>query len=103
MLLALFADGHRVVLIDAVIGGAPGTVMQLDPDALAAGPTPVSSHGLGVREAIALAKMLYGAVAIAIVGVAIDPPREVRVGLSPAVAAAIAPAADLAVALATGC
>ncbi|MCE9572949.1 MAG: hydrogenase maturation protease [Deltaproteobacteria bacterium] len=102
VLLPLFAEGRRVVLIDAVIGAAPGTVMQLDPDALATGPAPVSSHGLGVREAIALGRTLYGAVAIAIVGIAIDPPREARVGLSAAVEAAIAPASALASALATG-
>jgi hydrogenase maturation protease len=104
ILLALLEAGHRVVVVDAVAGGGPpGAVIRLDPGALGAGPTPLSSHGLGVAEAIALARALYGEPAVArlaIVGIAIARPAVHAVGLSPAVAAAVAPAAALAAELA---
>jgi hydrogenase maturation protease len=100
LLLALLPAGHRVVVVDAVAGGGPpGTVMQLDPAALGTGPTPLSSHGLGVAEAIALARTLYGDEAVtrlAIVGIAIERPAAHAIGLSPAIAAAVGPAAELA-------
>jgi hydrogenase maturation protease len=104
ILLALLEAGHRVVVVDAVAGGGPpGTVMQLDPAALGTGPTPLSSHGLSVAEAIALARTLYGDAAVArlaIVGIAIERPAAHAVGLSPAVGAAVGPAAAFAAALA---
>jgi len=104
ILLALLEAGHRVVIVDAVVGGgSPGRVMQLDPAGLGTGPTPLSSHGLGVSEAIALARTLYGDAAVArlaIIGIAIERPATHAVGLSPAVAAAVGPAAALAAALA---
>lgn len=107
ILLALLADGHRVVVVDAVAGGGPpGAVIRIDPDALAAGgAAPLSSHGLGVAEAIAIARTLHGdgvVAGLAIVGVAIGRPAAHAIGLSPAVAAAIGPAAALAAELAAG-
>jgi len=104
VVLALLEAGRRVVVVDAVVGGGPpGTVLRLDPGALAGGPAPLSSHGIGVAEAIELARTLYGeriAAAVAIVGIAIDRPLHASVELSPAVAAAIEPAAALAAELA---
>jgi hydrogenase maturation protease len=104
LVLALLEADRRVVLVDAVVGGgAPGSVTRLDVDALASGPTPLSSHGIGVAEAIALASSLYGAACLArieIVGVAIARPTGPAIGLSPAVAAAVEPAAMLAAMLA---
>ena len=104
VVLALLEAGRRVVVVDAVVGGGPpGTVLRLDPGDLAGGPAPLSSHGIGVAEAIELAGTLYGeriAAAVAIVGVAIDRPQRAAVELSPAVAAAIEPAAALAAGLA---
>lgn len=105
ILLALLEAGHRLVVVDAVVGGGPpGSVIRLAPDALGSGPTPLSSHGLGVAEAIALARMLYGpriVAELAIIGIAIDRPRVHAVGLSPAVAAAVGPAAALVAELAS--
>lgn len=104
VVLALLEAGRRVVVVDAVVGGGPpGTVLRLDPGDLAGGPAPLSSHGIGVAEAIELAGTLYGeriAAAVAIVGVAIDRPQRAALELSPAVAAAIEPAAVLAAGLA---
>jgi hydrogenase maturation protease len=105
IVLALLEAGRRVVIVDAVVGGgAPGTVLRLDPGALASGPAPLSSHGIGVAEALELARTLYGegaARGVAIVGISIDRPASSAIGLSPAVAAAVEPAAALAAALAT--
>jgi len=104
ILLTLLEDERRVVVVDAVVdGGAPGSVRQLDTGALVSGSAHLSSHGLGVAEALELARTLYGAQVagdIRIVGIAIDHPTGAMLGLSPAVAAAVEPAAVLAVALA---
>jgi len=104
VVLSLLAGERRVVLVDAVVGGgAPGSVLRLTAEALGSGPRPLSSHGLGVAEALELAATLYGTPIgerVEIVGVAIAPPAGSVVGLSPAVAAAVEPAAALALALA---
>jgi hydrogenase maturation protease len=104
ILLTLLEDERRVVVVDAVVdGGVAGSVLQLDLGALASGPAPLSSHGIGVAEALELARTLYGAQVVGgvqIVGIAIDHPTGAMLGLSPAVAAAVEPAAVLAVALA---
>ena len=94
------ATGKRV----AVVGAGPaGQVLRLDPSALARGPAPLSSHGLGVAEAIELARALGlpALASLAVIGVAIDPPARAGAAMSPAVAAAIAPAVELVLALAT--
>ena len=89
----------RVVLVDAVVGaGSPGRVFQLDPDALADGPSPVSSHMVPVAQALRLARALTAdgvGPSIRIVGISIDRPEPLSSGLSPAVLAAVQPAADL--------
>lgn len=106
VVLVLLEAERRIVLVDAVVdGGAPGSVIRLAAGALASGPTPLSSHGIGVAEAIELARTLYGAESVArvdIVGVAIARPTGAGFGLSPAVAAAVEPAAALAASLAGG-
>jgi hydrogenase maturation protease len=92
------------VLVDAVVGGgAPGSVVRITAEALGSAPQPLSSHGLGVAEALELASTLYGAAIserVEIVGVAIARPAGATFGLSPAVAAAVEPAAALAASLA---
>jgi hydrogenase maturation protease len=104
VVLALLEAGRRIVVVDAVVGGGPvGAVIRLDPQALGSGPQPLSSHGVGVAEALELARILYGehvTTKVAIVGIAIDRPRVLGGELSPAVAAAIEPAAALALTLA---
>lgn len=104
VVLALLEAGRRVVVVDAVVGGGPpGRVLRLDPGELSGGPAPLSSHGIGVAEAIELARTLLGeriAAAVAIVGVAIDRPSRAAIELSAAVAAALEPAAALAAELA---
>lgn len=103
VLLSLCEAARRIVLVDAVVGGGPpGTVIRLDARDLAGTITPLSSHGLGIAEAVELARTLYGEPRLDIVGISIDLPTHHAVELSPAVAAAIEPAATLAAALATG-
>jgi hydrogenase maturation protease len=107
--LSLLEDGARVIAVDAVVGaGRPGEVMLLEGEQVAAGvaaAAPVSTHGLGLADAIGLARALHGdaaARAVTVVGVVIERPRALGAGLSPAIAAAVAPAAAMAMRLALG-
>lgn len=105
VILALLAEGRRVVVVDAVVGnGAPGEVLHLRPATLAERASSVSSHGIGVAETLALAGILYGGDvlrAVEIVGVLADGEPRLGSKLSPAVAAAVGPAAALAARLAS--
>ncbi|OFX19399.1 MAG: hypothetical protein A2V77_04080 [Anaeromyxobacter sp. RBG_16_69_14] len=101
-LLWLLATPDPVVLVDGLLGEPAGEVCEMAPEALDARST-VSSHGLGVGEAIATARALYPesmAPRISVVGVAIGRPSSYRKGLSPGVAAAVDGAAALAISLA---
>jgi hydrogenase maturation protease len=99
-------DGTALVVVDAVVGGAsPGRVHRLAPDDLtAAGLRPPSTHGLGVLDAIALARAIHPAAArarVELVVVEIDePPPRAGEGLSPAIAASVDEAARAALAAA---
>ena len=97
-LVTLLATPAPVVLVDAVLGGTPGEVIELGPEQLDARDVrPVSTHGLGVAQAIALARTLAPdtvSPAIRIVGITIAPPARYLQALSPAVAAAIPRAVD---------
>jgi len=89
-----FADAGHVILIDAMCaGGAPGTIYRLTLEELEerakAGTSNLSAHGLGVVEAVGLAR---------VVGMRVPPtvvfgvePGEVTLGegLSPPVEAAM--------------
>lgn len=99
-LIALLETPRPVVLVDAMVGhGAIGEVLAFGVEALDApsrGPRPVSTHGVDIGHAIALARLLSGdalSPAIWVVGVTIAPPRRFVHGLSPAVHAAIPAAA----------
>ncbi|HVV85226.1 MAG TPA: hydrogenase maturation protease, partial [Kofleriaceae bacterium] len=112
IVVGLLEAGRAVVLVDAVVdAGPPGTIVRLEPAALARGPTPLSSHGLGVAEAIELARALAlpALASLAVIGIAIERPARATLptapdaagtGLSPAIAAAVGPAAALAISLA---
>ena len=85
---------ENLIVIDAVqLGAAPGTVHVLAWDAIpASGGTAVSLHGLGIREAVAVGRMLYPEIMprrIYLVG--IEGRRFDQLGeeMTPAVAAAI--------------
>lgn len=98
-LIPLLETAGPVILVDAVVGAEPGDVLDLAPDDLARhGLTPLSTHGVGVVQAIALARTLSpDAVSprIRIVGVGIAPPApSYHPALSPPVAAAVPRAAQ---------
>ena len=58
-LMWLLPASANVVLVDAALGPSAGRVMVLDIASLArAGVQPVSSHGIGVREVVELARLL---------------------------------------------
>lgn len=94
LLNVLVAGASRVLVIDAVVGGGrPGTVHVLDRANLEEGLRPVSSHGIGVREAIELGERLNPALEVILIGISIDPPNALGEGLSPEVAASVSEAA----------
>jgi hydrogenase maturation protease len=103
-LLDLLRTTGPVVIVDAVVGkGSPGEVVELDAaDFERASDRPLSSHGLDVVGAIALARMLSEdetSPRIQIVGVRIAAPARWTCGLSPAVGAAVERAARIALRL----
>lgn len=106
-LVSLLQTPSTVVVVDAVLASPPGEVLDLSPSDLAAGaPVPVSTHGLGVGQAIELARITAPdrlSPDIRIVGVSIggrrapsgdpEPRASDEPGLSPQVAAAVPRAA----------
>ncbi len=88
-----------LVIVDAVAGLTPGLVRWLEERDLAA-VVRVSSHGVGLAEALALARHLAAGedatAEVRILGIGIGPPPAPGsgTGLSPAVAAAIPVAVD---------
>lgn len=101
-LVALVEPGLRIVLVDAVLGHPAGQVVEPTLSTLASGSArAVSSHGLGVPEAVGLAQALGGAdpSAVRIVAITIHRPEGYRSGLSPEVAAAVPAALERVMAL----
>lgn len=97
-LLPLLETPAPVVLVDAVLAAPAGEVLVLDPDELEQrGLSTMSTHGLGVAQAVALARLLSPSgvsPSIRVVGVSISRPERFRQGLSPEVAAAVPRAAE---------
>jgi hydrogenase maturation protease len=60
-----------VIVIDAVVADVPpGTVLELDPPEDAGARTRSSSHGLGVPEALAIARVLGSEPHVRLIGIA---------------------------------
>ncbi len=102
-LIGLLETPAIVILVDAIAGAEPGHVLTLAPEEVeAVALRPLSTHGVGVLQAIAIARTLAGAAVsprIRIVGVGILPPVAYRQALSPAVRAAVPRAAAAILAL----
>jgi hydrogenase maturation protease len=96
-LVSLLETPAPVVLVDAVVGTPAGEVLELAPADLARrGVRAVSTHGIGVADAVELARTLTPAAvspSIRIVAVTIERPAHYSQHLSPAVAAAVPRAA----------
>jgi hydrogenase maturation protease len=96
--LPLLETRTAVLIVDAAVGPQPGEVIELEPDDLpGCGARPISSHGIGLGEVVALARSLdsgHISPSIRIVAVTIAQPDTVRTGLSAAAAAAVDRAAD---------
>jgi hydrogenase maturation protease len=104
-LLPLLEGARRVIIVDAALAaGEPGAVLVLHPADLETRPlSPVSTHGMSVGQAIALARALDPDKVcddIYLVAIAAERPRGLAYGLSARVAAAIPAAARAADALA---
>jgi len=96
-LLPVVQDASRLLVLDAVAGGAPGTVVRLDGDQL---PrllsAKLSPHQVGLLDVLAAARMLGREPAqVCVVGI-VPESVDVRVGLSDTVTAAVPEATDLA-------
>jgi hydrogenase maturation protease len=100
-------DGvEPTVLVDAVVGGgSPGRVITLELGAPELARVKLlSTHGIGVLDAIELARSIAPQPLgrIVVVGVAIKRPARLSEGLTRAVAAAVPRAADEALRIAAG-
>lgn len=75
-LVGELGEVERLVVVDAVVGaGAPGTVVVLELDDLGDEVRPVSTHGMSLGQAVAIARILCAerdAPRVHVVGVAID-------------------------------
>ncbi len=101
-LVSLLEAPGTVVVVDAALGAEPGAVVEAPAEALGErGVRPLSSHGMSVVQALGLARLLApgDAPAVHVVAVTIARPDRWRIGLSPAVKAAVPRAADAVLAL----
>lgn len=93
--IPLLATSMPVVIVDAVVvdGRAPGMIIALDAGSVPNDVRAVSTHGLGLAQALAIARLLATsgglAPSIRIVGVTIDAAIEPGLGLSAPVEAAV--------------
>ncbi|MDR1634297.1 MAG: HyaD/HybD family hydrogenase maturation endopeptidase [Bifidobacteriaceae bacterium] len=99
-LLPVVQDAERLLILDAVAGGAPGDVLRLDgdqlPRLLAA---KLSPHQVGLIDVFSAARLL-GSEPSEVVVVGIVPGRvELALGLTPAVEAALPQATAVAAAV----
>lgn len=100
-LVPLLAGAPPTVIVDAVVTdrAAPGEILELDGEAVPVHARGTSTHGIGLAQALALARALAepGAAmpAIRIVGVVIAVPDGPAMELSPAIARAIEPAVEI--------
>lgn len=103
-LVEQLATAQPVILVDAALGATPGQVRVVDRQALARWPArPLSSHGVAVADAIAIARALHGHAMcprLVLVAIVIAAPRGRGIGLSAEAAAAVRVAADRVLALA---
>jgi len=95
-LVDLMSCPDPLIVVDAVVGASTiGSVHVLGEAALDASPmSAVSSHGLGVAQAVAMGRVLYGGEAAGVpvvhfVAIAIEAPRARGQGLSLEVEAAV--------------
>ncbi|MBZ4018746.1 hydrogenase maturation protease [Streptomyces purpurogeneiscleroticus] len=95
-LIALWEGMELAVLIDAAHAepGRPGRVHRIDLSA-ASLPTPTSSHGLGLGEAVQLSEALGRLPGRLIVLAVEGADHSIGTGLSPAVAATVGPLAHV--------
>lgn len=102
-LLSLRSDRTPLVIVDAVLGEPAGALLEATEAELGLSWASVSSHGVSVTEALALSRQLIPVperAPVLVIGIRIAAPRELRIGLSEEVAAAVPRAAQRALACA---
>jgi hydrogenase maturation protease len=100
---ALAAFEGDLVVVDAVLGPAPGEVVDVEPGQLSRVGRSASSHGFSVAEALALAGAVRvgpaARVRVIAIGIGRERPRRGQHGLSPRVARGVVRAARAVAAL----
>jgi hydrogenase maturation protease len=93
ILVERLQTGVPVVIVDALVGGGrAGDVLVLDVESLAGDVRPLSTHGISVAQAIALARTLAPEAVspmIRVVGIVVEAARAGETKLSPAIVAAV--------------
>lgn len=102
LVYALLEGWETVILVDATMrGGNPGTLYVLEPEVPASSepPTLVDAHAMDPARVLAYVRASGGRVdrfrVVACEAEPVGPDDEPRMGLSPAVAAAVEPACDI--------
>ena len=107
-LMPLLEGADRVIVVDVALTrqNEPGEVLLLSPDEIdSSALAPVSTHGMSVGQAIALARVLSPEAVcpdIRIVAIVAEKPCGIAFGLSEKVAAAVPRAAEVVRGLLTG-
>ena len=90
---ALLNDHEMVILVDAATrGGTPGSIYVIEPDLDENEPEMLDAHSMNPMRVLALARSMGALTHVRIVGCepeSCGPPDQGRMGLSPAVAAAV--------------
>jgi hydrogenase maturation protease len=90
VLLEPMQSAARVILVDATADGAPpGTVTRLEPRFSRDYPKALTAHDIGLKDLLDAFHLLGDPPPVILFAVTIDPPVEVGIGLTPAVASAV--------------
>ena len=96
VLLEPMQSAARVILVDATADGAPpGTVTRLEPRFSRDYPKALTAHDIGLKDLLDAFHLLGDPPPVTLFAVTIDPPAEVGIGLTPAVASAVPEVARL--------
>jgi hydrogenase maturation protease len=96
VLLGPMQSAARVILVDATADGAPpGTITRLEPRFSRDYPRALTAHDIGLKDLLDAFHLLGDPPPVTLFAVTIDPPVEVGIGLTPAVASAVPEVARL--------
>lgn len=98
VLLEPMQDADRIILIDATVdGAAPGTVHRLEPRYSYEYPRTLTAHDIGLKDLLDVFYLSGKEPNVVLFAVSINPLQEMRMELSPEIAAAVPRIADMVV------